>query len=73
MKLIGLIMVIVGFIAFAVPSFTFFTRERVADAGFFTIDAQRPHTIIMNPGLGILLIVVGVIMMVLGQRERSAI
>ena len=42
---IGLILVVLGIVALAVPSFTFFTTERVADVGFFKIDVARPHTI----------------------------
>ena len=33
--LIGVVLVIVGIIALAIPGFTFFTTENVADAGFF--------------------------------------
>ena len=50
--MIGLILVVRGIVALAVPSFTFFTTERVADGGFFKIDISRPHTIVLNPILG---------------------
>ena len=49
---IGLILVVLGIVALAVPSFTFFTTERVADVGFFKIDISRPHTIVFNPIVG---------------------
>src|ERR1700730_17787009 len=49
---IGLILVVLGLVALAVPSFTYFTTERVADVGFFKIDVSRPHTIVFNPIVG---------------------
>jgi len=48
----GLILAVLGIVALAVPSFTYFTTERVADAGFFKVDVSRPHTIVLNPIVG---------------------
>jgi hypothetical protein len=69
---IGLILVVVGAIALAVPSFTFFTKERVADVGFFTIDVSKPHTIVLNPVVGGLALAAGIIMVLAGLRSKSA-
>jgi hypothetical protein len=44
--MIGLILVVLGIVALAIPTFTFFTTERVADVGFLKIDISRPHTIV---------------------------
>ena len=49
---IGLILVVLGTVALAVPSFTYFTTERAADFGFFKLDISRPHTIVLNPLVG---------------------
>ena len=46
MRIIGIVLVVVGVIALAVPSFTFFTQERIADTGYFHIDVSKPHTVI---------------------------
>lgn len=63
---IGVLLVVLGITALAVRSFRFFTKERVANLGFFTIDISKPHTIVFNPivsgvalGAGIVLILVG--------------
>ena len=69
--LVGLLLVVVGVIAVAVPSFTFFTRERVADVGFFAIDVSRPHTIVFNPGLGAVILAVGAVLTLMGLRSDS--
>jgi uncharacterized membrane protein HdeD (DUF308 family) len=68
---VGLILIVLGIVALAVPSFTFFTRERVADAGFFTIDVSRPHTVILNPIVGAIALAVGVVLVVVGKGSTS--
>jgi hypothetical protein len=70
--LIGLVLVVLGIVALAVPSFTFFTTERVADVGFFKIDVSRPHTIVFNPIVGVAALAAGIVLMVVGRRSASA-
>jgi hypothetical protein len=67
----GFILVILGIVALAVPTFTFFTTDRVADVGFFTIDVSRPHTIILNPIVGGAAVVVGFFLVLMGRRSTS--
>jgi hypothetical protein len=69
---IGLILVVLGIVALAVPSFTFFTTERVADVGFFKIDISRPHTIVFNPIVGGVALAAGIVLAIVGLRSRSA-
>ena len=68
---IGLILVVLGTVALAVPSFTYFTRERAADFGFFKIDISRPHTIILNPIVGGAALVVGIVLLLTARRSAS--
>jgi len=70
--IIGLILIVLGIAALAVPTFTFFTRERAADLGFFTIDVSRPHTIVLNPIVGGIALAVGVVLSIVGLRSSSA-
>jgi len=70
--IIGLILVVLGIVALAVPSFTFFTTERVVDAGFFKIDISKPHTIVFNPIVGGIALVAGIILVVVGRRSASS-
>jgi len=69
--LIGVILGVLGIAALAVPSFTFFTSERVVDAGFFTIDISRPHTIVFNPLVGGIALAAGIVLTILGLRTVS--
>jgi hypothetical protein len=68
---IGLILVVLGIVALAVPTFTFFTTERVADVGFLKIDISRPHTIILNPIVGGAALVAGMLLVLMGRRSAS--
>ena len=68
---VGLILAVLGLVAVAIPSFTFFTRERVADVGFFTIDISRPHTIMFNPIVGGIALVAGIVLVLVGLRSGS--
>jgi uncharacterized membrane protein YidH (DUF202 family) len=68
MRLIGILLIVFGIIALAVPSITFFTTDRAVDAGFFTIDVQRPHTIVLNPIAGIVAVIAGVAIVMSAPR-----
>jgi hypothetical protein len=68
---IGFILVVLGIAALAIPSFTFFTTERVADVGFFTIDMSRPHTIVFNPIVGGIAVAAGIVLTIVGLRPAS--
>lgn len=70
--LIGLILAVLGLVALAVPSITFFTSERVADVGFLKIDISRPHTIVLNPIVGGVALAVGIVQVLAGLRSGSA-
>ena len=70
--IIGLILVALGIAALAVPTVTFFTTERVADVGYFTIDMSKPHTIVFNPIVGGIALAIGLVLTVLGLRSGSA-
>lgn len=72
LAVIGLILAVLGLVALAVPSFTFFTSERVADVGFFKIDISRPHTIVFNPIVGSIALAAGIVLVIVGLRSSSA-
>jgi hypothetical protein len=69
--IIGLLLIVLGIVALAVPSVTFFTTERVADVGFLAIDMQKPHTLIFNPIVGAVALIAGIILTVASTRSRS--
>ncbi len=44
MRVRGLVLVVVGILALAVPSITYMTTERAVDTSFLKIDYQKPPT-----------------------------
>jgi hypothetical protein len=69
--LIGVVLILFGICALAFQGFTFFTQERVVDAGPFKVDVQKPHTIILNPIVGIAALAGGAVLVIAGSRARS--
>jgi hypothetical protein len=70
--LIGLMLVVLGIVALAIPSFTYFTTEHVADVGFFKIDVSKPHTIVLNPIVGVVALAAGVVLVIVGSRSAAS-
>jgi len=68
MRILGIVLVIIGILALAVPSITFMTTERAVDGGFFTVDYQKPHTIVLNPFVGLVAVIAGIAMLFAGRR-----
>ena len=73
MRIIGIVLIVVGILALAIPSFTFFTTERAVDTSFLTIDTKKPHTIVLNPIVGIVATVAGIALMIAGSRKNSVV
>ena len=71
MRVFGILLVVLGILALAVPSITFFTTERAVDTSFFRIDYQKPHTIIFNPIVGVVAVTAGLVMLLASRRTES--
>ncbi len=69
--LVGLILVAFGVLALTIPSYTYFTTERVADVGLFKIDVSKPHTIVFNPVVGGIVLALGIAALIVGLRASS--
>jgi membrane-bound ClpP family serine protease len=68
----GLILIILGVLALSVHSITYFTTEHVAGPlGFFAWEVSRPHTIVINPIVGIVALVLGIVLAMMGRRAKS--
>ncbi len=73
MRLIAFLLLAFGVFALAVPAFTFFTTERVVDAGFLQIDVNKPHTIVLNPAAGIAALVAGIVVLALSGGRKETV
>jgi len=67
----GLLLVVLGVVALAIPTFTYFTTERVADVGFVKIDISKPHTVVLNPIVGGIAVAAGLVLVLVGRRSGS--
>jgi hypothetical protein len=68
----GLILIVLGVLALAVHSVTYFTTDHmVGPFGFFAIDVSRPHTIFINPIAGIVALAVGFVLMAMARRRGT--
>src|SRR4051794_7318388 len=71
LAIVAVLLIVLGVLALAVPSITFFTREPVVDTGFFHIDWQKPHTIILNPMVGIVALGAGLVLLLAAPRPSA--
>jgi hypothetical protein len=68
---IGILLIVLGVMALGYQSVTFFTHERVAEAGPFHVDVAKPHTIVFNPIVGAVALAGGVILLLASRRSSS--
>jgi hypothetical protein len=68
---IAVLLIVLGIVALGFQSITFFTQERVVDAGPLKVDVDRPHTIVLNPVVGIVALGAGLAMLFAARRPGS--
>ena len=69
MKILGLILVVLGIIAFAFQGITYTTHEKVLDIGPIEATAKKEKTIPLPPVLGGLALAGGVVLLVTGKKS----
>jgi hypothetical protein len=67
--LIGIILIVIGIIAFAYQGITYTTREKVVDIGPIQMSADKTKTIPLPPILGGIALVGGIVLVVAGSRK----
>lgn len=71
LAIIGVLLIVFGIVALGFQSITFFTMDRVVDAGPLQIDVQRPHTIVFNPVASAVAIGAGLVLVIVGARAKT--
>jgi len=69
---IGIALIVLGGLALAYGGFTYVTRETVVDIGAVRVEADRERTVPLPPIIGGVALVLGIGLMVVGLRQRSA-
>jgi len=67
--IVGIILIIIGVIAFAVGGISYTKREKVIDAGPLQVSADKEKTIPLPPVLGGICLVGGIVLVVVGSRQ----
>ena len=72
LMIIGVLLILFGIAALMFQGITYYTTDRVVDAGPLKVDVQKPHTIILHPIVGIAAVIGGIAMVVAGRPARAA-
>jgi len=67
--LIGIILIVIGVIAFAYQGITYTTREKVVDLGPLQVTADKTRTFPLPPILGGIALVGGIVLLVIGGKK----
>jgi len=67
--LTGIILIVIGIVAFAYQGFTYTTREKVVDIGPIQMTAEKTHTLPLPPIVGGIALAGGIVLLVMGNRK----
>ncbi len=67
--LIGIILIVIGIIAFAYQGITYTTREKVVDLGPIQVSADKTRTLPLPPLVGGIALVGGIVLLVMGSKK----
>lgn len=67
--LIGIILIVIGIIAFAYQGITYTTREKVVDLGPIQVSADKTRTLPLPPIVGGIALVGGIVLLVIGNKK----
>ncbi len=67
--IVGIILIIIGVIAFAAGGISYTKREKVIDAGPLQVSADKEKTIPLPPVLGGICLVGGIVLVIVGSRQ----
>ena len=67
--LLGIILIVVGIVAFAYQGITYTTREKVIDIGPLQVTADKTKTLPLPPIVGGIALVGGIVLLVMGNKK----
>jgi hypothetical protein len=68
--LVGIVLIALGIIALAYQGISYTTREKAIDLGPLQVTRERTERIPLPPVLGALALVGGIVILVMGSRQR---
>jgi len=67
--LLGIILIVVGIVAFAYQGITYTTREKVVDLGPLHVTAEKTKTLPLPPIVGGVALLGGIVLLVVGNKK----
>jgi hypothetical protein len=67
--LTGIILIVIGIIAFAYQGITYTTRETVVDIGPLQMTAEKTKTLPLPPIVGGIALIGGIVLLVVGSKK----
>ena len=67
--LLGIILIVIGIVAFAYQGITYTTREKVVDIGSVHVTAEKTKTFPLPPIVGAAALVGGIVLLLKGNRK----
>lgn len=68
-QIVGIILIVVGIMAFAYGGLTYTTREKVIEAGPLQVSADREKTVPLPPIIGGVCLIGGILVFLAGNRK----
>ena len=68
-SIVGIILIVIGIVAFAYGGFSYTKREKIIDAGPLQVSTDREKTIPLPPMLGGICLVGGIILVLVGNKK----
>ena len=69
LTLIGIVLIVIGIIAFAYQGITYTTREKIVDIGPIHMTAEKTKTFPLPPVVGGLALLGGIVLLVMGNKK----
>jgi uncharacterized membrane protein len=67
--LLGIILIVIGIVAFAYQGITYTTKEKVVDLGPIQVTADKTKTLPLPPIVGGIALVGGIVLLVTGNKK----
>ena len=67
--LTGIILIVIGIVAFAYQGITYTTREKVVDLGPIHMTAEKTKTLPLPPIVGGIALVGGIVLLIMGSKK----
>lgn len=67
--LVGIILIVIGIMAFAYQGITYTTREKVVDLGPIQVTADKTKTLPLPPIVGAIALTGGIVLLVTGNKK----